>query len=54
MGLCKRSYDTFLRLECQRTPDTLFSLKSVNELVIHNNYQLIRSAAQRHIHADDS
>ena len=40
MCLCKRSYDKFLRLECQRTPDTLFSLKSVNELVIHNKYAL--------------
>lgn len=40
MGLCKRTYDTFLRLECKRTPDTLFSLRNVNELVIHNTYSL--------------
>mgnify|MGYP007030409813 FL=1 len=38
MGLCKQTYDTFLRLECKRTLDTLFSLRNVNELVIHNTY----------------
>jgi len=54
MGLCKRSYDTFLRLECQRTPDTLFSLKSVNELVIHNRYALKNTnAIEFHLYDKD-